>query len=288
MKLSDILAVLVVILVWGMNFIAIKISVGLAPPLMVSAIRFSLAGLILVFWVPFPRPQFKAILLLSLIMGGFHFSMLFVGLQGVDVAVAAIITQLGVPFSAIIARIFLNDVFGWRRAMGMFIAFVGVAIIAGSPETASQTGALLLVLGSALAWGAGNVLAKQIGEINPFSLIAWMSLLSVPLVASSSWVFETDQLTILMGLPMDFWLAVSYSAIGSSVIGYGIWYHMVHKYGVTAITPYNLITPIVAVLAGIIILGEDITPEKITGGILTLFGVAVIQLRWKRPSQPQV
>jgi len=287
MKLTDILALLVVILVWGMNFIAIKVSVELAPPLMVSAIRFAIAGLILVLWVPFPRQQFKAIVVLSVIMGGFYFSMLFVGLRGVDVAVAAIITQLGVPFSAIIARIFLNDVFGWRRAMGMFIAFAGVAMIAGSPETATQTGALLLVLGSALAWGAGNVWAKHIGTINPLSLIAWMSLISSPLVAASSWFVETGQINILKELSLDFWLAVSYSAIASSVVGYGIWYHMVQKYGVTAVTPYNLMTPVVAVMAGVIILGEDITPEKIAGGILTLFGVAVIQLRWRRPSQPQ-
>jgi len=287
MKLSDTLAVLAVILIWGMNFIAIKVSVGLAPPLFVSTIRFAIASAVLVFWVPFPHGQIKNILILSLIMGGFHFSMLFVGMRGIDVAVAAIITQLGVPFSALIARVFLKDMFGWRRGLGMFIAFAGVAILAGEPKTVTLIGPLMLVLGSTVAWGAGNVWTKHMGTVKPLSLIAWLSLFSTPLVFMSSLVFETGQMDVLFTLGIDFWLAVSYAAICSSVIGYGIWYHMVQKYDVTTIVPFNLMTPVIAVMAGILVLGEEASFEKLAGGAITLFGVAVIQLRWRRPSQPQ-
>lgn len=285
MKQADYLAAFAVILLWGFNFITIKIAVGIVPPLMVTAIRFLLSALVLIFWVPVPRGHMKSIFVLSVIMGAGHFAMLFYGLTGVDVAVAAIIVQLGVPFSAVLAHFFLKDKMGWLQAFGMLVSFTGVAILVGEPQTISNPVATMLVLVAAFAWGLGNVQAKKIGNVNPLSLIAYMYLFATPILVAATLMFETGQVQALRSTGTVFWLSMAYITLGSSVIAYGLWYRLVDKFDVSEIAPFNLCTPIIAVIGGMIVFGDQLTWYKVVGGCLTIAGVAVIQLRWKRSAQ---
>lgn len=116
MRPIDLLQVLAVVLIWGLNFVAIKTAVTEIPPLALTVLRFLLVGIIL---TPFFRPektQFKQLLLLSGTMGVGHFGLLFMGLRGADAATAALLIQLGVPFSSIMAAFFFGDRLGWIRA----------------------------------------------------------------------------------------------------------------------------------------------------------------------------
>ena len=111
-------------------------------------------------------------------MGTLHFGLFFIGISGVGASVAAIVFQLGIVFSVLFAWLFLGEVFGVRRIVGMVIAFGGVSLIAGAPEGSSNIIHLLIVLTSMVAWGLAAVQIRQLRDVSPMTLAAWIAIFS--------------------------------------------------------------------------------------------------------------
>ena len=286
MKSLDTLAAIAVVIIWGVNIAAIKIGVAEFPPIFLAGFRFLIVAALLIWWVRPPWKQLRMIGLLSFAFGGLHFGGIFYGLGGVDVSIVAIFNLLSVPFAVLFARIILNDRFGWRKLCGMGIAFVGMLILLGEPATTTSPLHLTVVFMAVVAWGLGNTIIKLIGPVNVFALSAWMGLFASIQLLLISAVFETGQLVALQNASLAAWGSLLYTVLMASITGYGLWYYLVGKYDVTKVVPFTLLVPIVGVLAGVFIMGEVLTFEKIVGGLVTLCGVAIIQLRWQRPVQP--
>src|SRR5690242_14901510 len=138
MKLSDLILVLVVMAIWGLNFVIAKWGLAEFPPIFMMGLRWATVAALLLPFVRVPRKKLGGILLISFTLGCVHFSLMFTGLKGTDAAVAAIATQTQVPFAALIAAVVLKDRLGWRRATGMALAFVGIVIMAGEPRHADN------------------------------------------------------------------------------------------------------------------------------------------------------
>ena len=261
MRPIDLLQVLAVVLIWGLNFVAIKTAVTDIPPLALTVIRFLLVGALL---TPFFRPQkshFKMLLLLSVTMGVGHFGLLFLGLRGADAATAALLIQLGVPFSSILAAFFFADRLGWVRSAGMGMAFLGAGLLAGEPSggTPLAIGALLL---SAMCWAGSNILIKQIPQVHPLTIIGWLSLLAVPPLSIMSLLFETDQLLAVRAANWKTWSALGYIVLASSILAYYLWYRLIARLQVNQVVPYTLLAPVIGVAAGVLVLGESGTGKR--------------------------
>jgi len=278
MRPIDLLQVLAVVLIWGFNFVAIKTAVTDIPPLALTVIRFLLVGALL---TPFFRPEkshLKLLLLLSVTMGVGHFGLLFLGLRGADAATAALLIQLGVPFSSILAAFFFADRLGWVRAAGMGMAFVGAGLLAGEPGGGSSIAIAALLL-SALCWAISNILIKQIPQLHPLTIIGWLSLLAVPPLSMMSAMFETDQFSAIMTADWKAWAALAYIVLASSVVAYYLWYRLIARLQVNQVVPFTLLAPVIGVAAGVLFLGEAFTLYRAVGGLLTVVGVAIIQFR---------
>ncbi len=282
MRSLDILAALTVVVIWGLNFVVVKIGVAQFPPLFMTALRFAFVAVLLIWLYPPPVGRIVPIAVLAFSFGGFHFGALFSGLVKVDAAVAAIVIQLAVPFSALFAWLFLGDALGWRRGAGMAVAFAGVVVLAGEPATASSLVHAGLILVAAVAWGLGNVQIKRIGRINVFQLNAWMALFAAPQLFVASAVLEDGQMASLAAADWRGWAAVAYTVVAASVTAYGLWYYLVDKYPVSRVIPYTLLAPVIGVAAGVTLLGEALTWYKVLGGLLTIAGVAVVELAGSR------
>lgn len=274
----DLAAALAVVIFWGLNFVAAKTAVGEIPPLMVTALRFiAVAALV----VPFLRPsrdKLRGILALSVTLGIGHFGLIFLGLSGIGVAEAAIAIQLGVPFSALLAAILFQDRLGLVPWLGMGLAFGGVALLAEEPSLVAPW-SLLAVVGSALAWAVSNVMIKRLGDIHPLTLVGWMSLFAAPQLLVLSFLFEHGQGQALAAATWRAWASVGYTVIASSILAYTLWCYLVAKYPLSRVAPFTLLGPVIGFAAGALVLGEALSWEKVVGGILTVIGVAVIELR---------
>ena len=286
MSLLDILAAIIVALIWGVNVAVVKTCVAEFPPIFLTGFRFLIVAMLLIWWVRPPWKKMRLIGLLSFVFGGLHFGGIFFGLRGVDVSIASILILIGVPFSVLFARILLNERFGWRKMCGMAIAFSGLLILLGEPSTTSSPLHLTVFVIAIVAWGLGNTIIKMIGPINSFALNAWMGLFASVQLLIVSMFFETGQLTALQNASITAWGALIYIVLLASIAGYGLWYYLVGKYDVTKVVPFTLLVPVVGVLSGVFLMGEEITLAKTTGGIVTLIGVAIIQLRWRWNVKP--
>ena len=220
-------------------------------------------------------------------MGTLHFGLFFIGISGVDSSVAAIVFQLGIVFSVLFARLFLSEVFGVRRTVGMVTAFGGVCLIAGAPEIYGSIIHLLIVLASMVAWGLAAVQIRQLRDVRPMTLAAWIAIFSAPQFFVISAVLETGQVHAFETAGALEWGTVVFAALGASIAGYGLWYYLIGKYDVSSIMPFAFLNPLFAIACSVVILGEDLSPARLTGAAITLVGVAIIQWRTHLPKSGQ-
>lgn len=246
-------------------------------------LRFSIVALVLAWFVRPPTGRWWEVFLLSITMGTLHFGLFFVGMSGLESSVAAIVCQLGIVFSVLFARLFLGEVFGVRRTGGMVIAFGGVSLIAGTPEMASSIIHLLIVLASMVAWGLAAVQIRQLRDVRPMTLAAWIAIFSAPLFFVISAVLETGQMHALETAGVLVWGTVIFTALGASIAGYGLWYYLIGKYDVSTIMPFAFLNPIFAIASAVVILDEDMTHLRMTGAAITVVGAAIIQWRAHPP-----
>ena len=276
-----------VMLLWGLNFAVVKIGLEQLPPLLLVALRFALVAVLLVPFVPRPTGRWLEVFLISFTLGFVHFALMFTGLITIDAATAAIAIQLQVPFSAILAAFVFGDRPGWRRLLGMAIAFGGVALIAGEPRLGGQYGALALVLGAAMCWSVANIQIKRLEGVSGMTLNAWMAVFATPQLLLGSLFLEDGQWAALTAADWRILLAIIYQAVAVVVIGYGTWAWLLKQYEINQAMPFTLLVPPIGVFAGVVFLGESLTWPLVFGGLLTVAGVAIILIRRPRTTAPE-
>lgn len=280
MALRHFFLILLVVSIWAFNNIAIKWGLMDLPPLLMTTLRFVVVALILVPFTRVNRQQFCYLLVLAFTFGFMHFSLLFISLDNTDAGTAAVIVQLGTPIAMLLAMVVLKEKLRVIQLVGIAISLSGVLVLSGSP-TISHWWVLVLLLLSALGWAISNLIVKKSPPMSPLTMTGWLSFLAIPIVGCASWLTESNQLTLLMDSSWRGWFGILFSAIGSSIIAYSLWYSLLKHYNVNLIMPYSLLTPVLAVIMGALVLGDSMNGFKIAGSLLVVFGtaIAVINLR---------
>ena len=264
---------------WAFNFIAGKAGVTQFQPFLFTALRFAallLALLPFLRWLP---GRMRGVLGIALVQGVLHFSLVFAGLEASgDIASVAIASQLYVPFSALLAVVWLGETLDRRRLAGIASAFGGVLVIGFDPIVFHHLDALLLITAGAAAMAVATIQMRQLRGVSVFVLQAWIALCATPALSLLSLLFEYGQweaMRTATGLELA---APIYSAIGASLIGHGIVYYLLGRYPVSVTTPLMLLSPVLAVVFGVLLWGDVLTWKLVLGSILTLGGIAVITI----------
>lgn len=276
MKPVHILLMILAMACWGFNFVVIKIGLPELPPLLMLALRFALVAVLL---VPFMRPptgRIVEIARISMILGFFHFGLLFWGLTQVEAALGAVVIQLQLPFAVIMAILLLNERPSTASLIGTAIAFAGVILIGSRAEFQGHAVYLLLIVLAAAGWAFSNIPIKRLGPINVFTLNGWISLFAAPQLLALSLILESGHGAALATAGWRGYGAVAYMAVVSTIAVYGMWYYLLGKYPMSQVVPYTLVAPLVGVLSGTLILGEELTEMMALGAAATLAGVAII------------
>lgn len=283
MSLPDSLLALLANMVWAFNFIAGKAGMQQFPPFLFTALRFAiLLCLLLPFlrWIP---GQMKAVFQVACVLGVLHFGLIFAGLNaGGDVSSIAIATQLYVPFSTLMAVVFLGERLGWRRILGIAVAFGGILLIGFDPIVFNHLDALFLIVGAALAMAVATIIMRRIKGVSVFVMQGWIALIATPCLGLLSLLFESGQWGALKSAEWLDYAAPAYTAVGGSLIGHGIVYYLLGRYPVSVTAPFMLLTPVLAVIFGVTLWGDTLTWKLVLGGLLTLTGVGVITVRRPR------
>ena len=279
MKPRDILLALSVPLIWGLGFTLAKAALGQFPPILLMALRFSLTALVLVWFVRLPRGMMVRIALIALVSATIQYSLTFTGLVDLDVSSAIIVVQLEVPFALMLSAIFLKDRIGWRRAIGMVLAFGGVVLIAGEPRLRGDMLPVLLVVSGAMTWSIGQVMIKTVHGVGGFALIAWVAVWAAPQLFVSSYLFEDGQAEALAAAGWLVWGVVIYLGLVMTAVGYGIWYRLLGLYRVNQVMPFLMLLPVTTMISGVLLLDETITAVTALGAVIVIAGVGFITIR---------
>ena len=296
MKTRDIFLVLFMNFAFGAAFISAKVGVGEFPPLLFTAMRFLIIGLLLIPFLKIHYGQMTNILIISFLGGGVHFSFFYLALDNSKyISSVAIVLQLGVPFATILSVIFLNEVIRWRRALGILFAFSGVIILIFEPTVLNDLGGVYYALLASFSMSVSLLFMKKLNDVKVFDLQAWIALISCIFLGLASYFLEQGQNLAIVEASLKGWIALTFTALVATGIGHAGFYYLLTKYDVSKITPLTLLAPVLGIINALIIsyfalidgFSEIISYKIIFGGLLTLLGVAIVMIREKNTKVPE-
>ena len=244
----------------------------------------SLVAALLAPFLRWRAGKMRMILLAALCFGAVNYALLFNGLKYATASASAIANQLYVPFATILSVLFLKESIGWRRIVGISLAFAGVAVIAISRDQDVE-GARIgigvgLVAAATFVEANGSILVKKASGFKPWELLAWFGLIGAPCLFFFSFLFEQNQIAALVASDKGVVIgAILYSAIVSSVFGHTAYYWLIQRRPVSEVASSTLLTTFFAVAFSVAILGEPFTFAFVVGGVMTLIGVGIVVLR---------
>ena len=283
MKTRDIFFALLVAAVWGFNFLAAKWAVEDFSPMFANSIRFTAVFFLLLPFLRLVPGKMRPLIATAITLGVVHFGLIFLGMSYSDgVGSVSIASQLNVPFSTILAVIILKETIGWPRIFGITISFVGVLFLGFDPVIFSYWEGVSIIILAAFFYAVAAIMMRHLKEVPAVTVQAWVALAGMVGSALVSLALENGQLEALEAASMRGWLAVLYTAVGSSIVGHAGANYLFRKYEISVVSPYFLTMPFFSVAAGVLMMGETVGWQMYVGGGLTIAGVLIVSLRNKR------
>ena len=278
MTIKDTLIASLVPIFLGFGFVIAKPAMDDFPPILLMGLRFTFAASILIWWFPIPKGYLIKIFIASLVANTIQYSVTYSGLNLIDASAAVLLVQTEVPFGVLFAYFMLKEKPTIRSLIGIFIAFIGVYILTGSPSLDGKfLGIFLTILGSGI-WALGQVLVKPLSkELNPLTLVAWLALFSGPILILLSNIFDGNSINYIKSANMNSWIIAIYLGFFMQPITYGCFYYVLKNNPLYKILPIvTMGIPLTGLLAAIFLLKESPTTELYIGGSIILLGVILI------------
>ncbi|MBJ6988472.1 MULTISPECIES: EamA family transporter [unclassified Devosia] len=285
MPIRHVLLALVVVAIWGFNFVVIKLSVEAMPPLFAAALRFLAVAIPAVFFIKPPKAPAWLVIAYGLAFGFALYAFLNLSMAwGMPAGLSSLVLQVQAFFTMIIAFLILGERPNRFQIMGAGVAFFGIAVIATERLSGTELLPLSFTVLAALAWGVANVLTRMAGRVNPLSLTVWGSLAApLPLLALS---LLTEGGAAIATAISSFSLSdaglIAFLAYPSSMLGGVIWAWLLMRHPASVVAPFTLLVPVTGLVSAYLVLGETITGVEILGAMFVIAGLAVT-LAKRRP-----
>lgn len=284
MKPAHLAFILFIDLLWAMNVVAVKEIIDALGPMTGVFLRYVIVLLVTLPWLRIVKGRMRDIVIAGIVSGA-----IFMGLGGLsfslteNVAALSIAGQLGVPFSLILAVIFLGETIRWVRIAGTAASFIGIAIMGFDPAIWDERLGVGLTILSTFMWAVGSLLFRRMQGINPMTIHAWLAFVSVPLLLAAMLWFEPGGMTRAAEAGAHVWGWLIYAAVASSIVGHVGMSWLLQRYPVTTVAPLTLPTPLVAAIIAIMVYDTPISVEFVIGALVTFVGVAVVT--WRSATQ---
>jgi len=270
--------------IWGSTWLAIKVGLGSLPPLLFAGMRFVIAWSLLLIYalamkIEFPRDKatWRVMLFLGLTQITLPYALVFWGEQYVTAGLSAVLFATVPFFVALFAHFIIpGERLTALKLSGILVSFIGVTMIFSRELMVTGNsfwGGLALIVGAGSA-GCANVVGKKYSlSINPIVNVVVQMGIGAVLLTAGGVVFERE-------VPMNFTptslFAVLYLAVAGSVFAFVALYWLFTRMEVTRVSLFTFITPIVAVVLGWLVLGEEVDLNVAVGGSLILVGVILV------------
>jgi len=283
MSLRDTLLALLVPIVLGFGFPISKLAMDSFPPILLNGLRWSISGLIMFYFFPFPKDYFKKMLIISFIGCTLQYGLSYSGLNMIGGTSATLFVQAEIPFGILIAYFLLGEKVPIKNIIGLIIAFIGIIILSGNPNLEGKMIGVIFILFAAFLWSLAQVIAKDVSQkIGGLALTAWLGIFAGPQAIFASFLIEGNSFEYIYNATPQAWLILIYLGIGMNVIGYSCWYSVLSRNPVNNVMSVLLLFPITGLLTSIFILKETPNTYAYIGGAIIISGVAMILINKKK------
>lgn len=277
MSMADLAAAVTVVVIWGLNFVAMKLALREFTPMQLGATRYAFAAMPLLLMIRRPALPLRWVAAYGLLQGLGQFGLLFMALRlGMTAGLASVLMQTQVFFTALMAFAFLGERLSRPMLGGLIFALAGLAcfgieVVAGRGTSADVTLAgLLLTIGAAGMWGASNILARHLQrhypDYNPIQFVVWSSLAPVLPFLLLTWLVDgAGAQHQWMDASISAWAGAAYLGWFATVMAYGLWTGLLKRHPANQVAPFGLLVPVVGLLAGMLLLNESLSGWQLAG-----------------------
>ena len=277
MPVRDLAIALAVVIIWGLNFVAIKWALIDVSPYLLTALRYLGCVLPAVFFVRRPQVSWGLLIAYGMSVGVLQFTFLFSAVRlGMPAGLTSLVLQMQVFFTLGLAVLFLGERPTPPQLLGAGLALLGLGAIAAEHVGGSILVPLLLTLAAALFWAMSNIVTKKAGKVDMFALVIWGSLVPpLPMIALSLLLEGPGAIAALPGMSALSLGSVLFITYASTLLGYSGWASLLGRYPASTVAPFSLLVPVVGFAAAYVLLGELVSPLEIVGSLLILTGLAL-------------
>lgn len=276
----DRLLAALVAVIWGLNFLAVRVALDYYPPFFLAALRYLLLAVPVILFVPRPQVPLRWLLGYGLCFGAAQFGLLFLAIdQGMPAGLASVVLQVAAPFTVVLGAALLGEGIDARRLAGVALAVAGLAVIAvDRSQTAGLVPMALTVL-AALGCALGMLSSRLARPESPLRFALWMSVVPpLPLLALSGVMEGPTAGWVAFGesLRPQGWpglAALAYIVVLGTIVGSWLWTALLKRYAAGVVAPYSMLSPVVGVAGAWLVLDETPTWLALAGGAAVVGGV---------------
>jgi O-acetylserine/cysteine efflux transporter len=286
----DLVAALGVVVIWGLNFVAMKYSLRDFTPFQLGAFRYVFAVLPLLLFVKRPALSWRWLVPAGLAQFG-QFGLLFVALQlGMTAALASVLMQTQVFFTTLLGMVLLQERLSGPLRAGLVFAAMGLGCFAlnfiaaeSAPALAGGVtfSSLVLNLFAASMWAASNVIARKAQKAHPgydpLQFVVWMSLVPILPFALMAWAFDpVGSRWNWLHASAGAWAGVAYLGWFATIAAYAFWTWLLKRHPANRVAPFSLGVPVIGLGAGMLLLGERVSPWQWAGSAFVVSALLVV------------
>lgn len=296
MSRKDGVLALLVVVVWGLNFVVIKVGLHNMPPLMLAGLRFMLVAfpaIPAIFFVARPKVPLNLLLGYGLTISFAQFAFLFCAINfGMPAGLASLVLQAQAFFTIVLGAFTFGERLHGKQLAGIALAIFGVLVLIEDSLNGQHVAMLgfMLTLAAAFSWACGNIFNKKIMSHSTrpavMSLVIWSALIPIIPFFVASLILDGSASMIhsLVTIDMTTILSLMYLAFVATIVGYGIWGTLLGRYETWRVAPLSLLVPVVGLASAALLLDERLTGLQFLGAVLIMTGlyINVFGLRWRK------
>jgi drug/metabolite transporter (DMT)-like permease len=268
--------------IWGGSFLFMRVAAGDFGPFALVEVRLVLGALILLPFLWKARAQFTQPRLwlhltwIAAINSAIPFVLFAWGAERAPAGIGAITNSMAVMFAALVAFIFYGEEIGPRRAIGLLLSFIGVAVLASDKTSGGNIGpAALAGTGAAFLYGIGvNAIRAHLKGVSAAAVAAaTLSIASLLLAPAALYAWPTRN------IPLGSWVSAILLGVLCTGTAYAIFYRLIHRVGGPRASTVTYLVPLFGVVWAWLFLNESLTTRMAAAAGLILGGIALSQQR---------
>jgi len=278
-------AALLMVTIWGFNFVVIRWGLDSVSPFTLNLLRFIFAAFPALLFVRPPRAPWHLVVAYGLFAFALQFCLLFGGMAaGMPTGLASLVIQVQAFFTIGLVTLLTRERARRAQLLGAVVASAGIVLVALHLPPSTWLG-FALTIGAAGSWATANVIVKRIPGDRPLAVVVWASaaaavaMLPVAMIADGpGYVLQA-----IRRMEATAWLGVAFQAWPTTLLAFGIWAWLLRRHPAALIAPFTLLVPIVGMTCAVLLLGEPITWWKLVGAALVLGGLGLNVLASRAP-----